>query len=202
MIYSVLGLDPGFANLGYAVLTLDPAPRVVAFGVFQTAASVKKRNVLSVEDNVRRAVSIARHLRWLATYAPNTVAICAEAMSFPRSSSVAAKVALTWGAIASLSEAAAIPILQASPQHVKKETCGVKTATKEEVQAVVERLYPEIVPWRTAIPHSAWEHPHDALAVAHVMLQSDLVQMMRRTLLNGGIDGGNYDRRSAARAAG
>lgn len=183
MTLSIVGLDPGFASLGFAVLALDPPrPRVVAFGCFTTSATAKKQKVLAVEDNVRRTLSIARFLRGLATHSPRTVAIAAEAMSFPRSSSVAAKVALTWGAIASLSEAANIPILQASPQQVKLAVCGVKTATKEEVQAAVARLYPEIVPMRTALTRGVWEHPHDALACAHLILQSDVVRLMRAAL--------------------
>jgi Holliday junction resolvasome RuvABC endonuclease subunit len=181
MTFSLVGLDPGFANLGYAVVELVPHPHVVRFGVFQTEATAKKRKVLAVEDNVRRAILIARCLRDLATCAPRTVALCAEAMSFPRSSSVAAKVALTWGAIASLSEAANIPILQASPQQVKHGVCGVKSATKEEVQGAVFRLYPEIAPLRAGIARGAWEHPHDALACVHLMLQSDVVKMLRLT---------------------
>jgi Holliday junction resolvasome RuvABC endonuclease subunit len=182
MTLSLVGLDPGFASLGFVVVDLVPRPHVVRFGVFETKATSKKRKVLSTEDNLRRAVLIARCLRDLATCTPRTVAICAEAMSFPRSSSVAAKVAMTWGAIASLSEAANIPILQASPQQVKAAVCGVKTASKEEVQNAVARLYPEIVQLRANVARGAWEHPHDALAAAHLMLESDVVKMMRRTI--------------------
>lgn len=182
MTFSLLGLDPGFASLGYAVVDLLPTPHVVSFGVFETAKSSKKQHVLSTEDNVRRSILISRALRGWATFAPRCVGICAEAMSFPRSSSVAAKMALTWGAIASLSEAANIPILQASPQQVKVSACGVKTATKDEVQAAVLRLYPEIAAMRAGIVRGQWEHPHDALAVAHLMLQSDVVKMLLRTV--------------------
>jgi Holliday junction resolvasome RuvABC endonuclease subunit len=182
---SLLGLDPGFANLGFAVVEFGPSAggwgisrwRVVRFGVLRTEASSKKRKVLAVEDNVRRALEIARCLRSLATCCPRTVAICAESMSFPRSSSVAAKVAMSWGAIASLSEAANIPILQASPQQVKHAVCGVKSATKEEVQAAVLAMYPEIEALRAGIAKGLWEHPHDALAVAHLCLQSDVVRL-------------------------
>ena len=179
MTLSLLGIDPGFASLGYAVVDLLPRPHVVAFGVFSTSKTTTKQKVLAVEDNVRRTIAIAQQLRALATFAPRTIAICAEAMSFPRSSSVAAKLALTWGALSGLSEAARIPILQASPQQVKVAVCGVKTATKEEVQAAVVQLYPEVAAMRAGIAKGGWEHPHDALAVAHLMLQSDLVKMLR-----------------------
>jgi Holliday junction resolvasome RuvABC endonuclease subunit len=180
---TLLGLDPGFASLGYALLAIERQPRVIAFGAFQTVATAKKHKVLAVEDNVWRATKIAAMLRYLATCSPRTVALCCEAMSFPRNASVAAKMAMTWGCIASLSEAASIPILQASPQRVKEGVCGVKTATKEEVQRACLRLYPEIGTMRESTVPSAWEHPHDALACAHLMLESDVVKMIR---LSGG----------------
>jgi len=141
----LIGLDPGFASIGYAVLRLDhdpirnSRPQCVAFGVLVTEASAKKHKVLSVEDNVRRTIEIARTLRGLLASAPGTLALCAEAMSFPRSASVAAKMAMCWGVIASLSDATNTPILQATPVHIKRETTGSKTATKEEVQAAMLR---------------------------------------------------------------
>lgn len=182
----LIGLDPGFASIGYAILKLPPLrvtgtkPFVVSFGVMNTEKSEKKQKVLSVEDNVRRAIEIARFFRALLASAPNTLAFAAEAMSFPRSASPAAKMAMCWGALASLSDATNTPILQASPQHVKREVTGYKTATKEEVQTAMVRAYPEIVALRVHINEGRWEHCHDALAVAHVMLESDVVRMARR----------------------
>ena len=176
---SIIALDPGFATIGFAVLGLVPRPRVTAFGIFRTDKTAKKQNVLAVEDNMRRAIEIARFLRQVVANAPKTVAICAEAMSFPRSASVAAKVALTWGVLASISEDHGIPILQASPQQVKAAVCGAKTASKTDVQDAVAGFYPEIVDLRARIPRGAWEHPHDALAVAHLMLESQVVKMLR-----------------------
>jgi crossover junction endodeoxyribonuclease RuvC len=176
----LLCIDPGFASFGYATLVFEhrSSVRVGEFGVVRTAKASKKQHVLSVEDNLRRAHEIAAKARWLVTRG-HTVGICAEAMSFPRSSSVAAKMAMAWGILASLSEATAIPILQASPQEVKKAVCGVKTATKDEVIAAVQRLYPETAAMCAELPRGVWEHPHDAVAVGHLMLTSDTVRMAR-----------------------
>lgn len=176
----LFGFDPGFASIGYAAIGPISHPRVLEFGVFETQKSNKKKNVLSVDDNLRRLFEISRFLRQLLARNPNCVAFCAEAMSFPRSASVAAKMAFTWGALGSLSEATRIPILQASPQEIKKTICGVKTATKEEIQRDVVKLYPEVEQIRAPIPEGKWEHCHDALAVAHMMLDSDLVKILQR----------------------
>lgn len=176
-------VDPGFASIGYAKILLIPTrePLCTAFGVFHTVKSEKKHKVLSTEDNVKRTIEIAKFFRNLCTTGEGrTLAICAEAMSFPRSSSVAAKMALAWGVICSFSEAAAVPILQASPQHVKRHVCGITSATKEEVETMVKRLYPESIAMSVKIKKGDLEHCFDALAVGHTMLQSDVVKMVRR----------------------
>ena len=86
---------------------------------------------------------------------------------------------IIWGVIASLSEATWIPVIQGSPQDVKKAVCRVKTATKEEVQEAVVRLYPEVGEMRLALPRGQWEHSHDAVAMGHLALSSDVVKMAR-----------------------
>jgi Holliday junction resolvasome RuvABC endonuclease subunit len=184
--FALIGLDPGFANLGYATLVI-PAhgdPYVGEFGVFRTQKSAKKHEVLSTADNLRRAREIARFLRVLTSTASRDATVlgyCAEAMSFPRSAAVAAKMAMCWGALAALSEATSIPILQCSPQAAKKLLCGTKAATKEEVQHAVVTVYPVLLARRKALTEGLWEHCHDAVGMAQVMLDHDAVKMARRT---------------------
>lgn len=184
---SLIGIDPGFASIGIAVLLLDADyVYVTRFELLKTESETKKRKVFAVEDNVRRALEIARHLRVVVAAAhangATVAGICAEAMSFPRNSSAAAKMAMTWGIIASLSEATSIPIVQASPQRVKIDVCGSKSASKDDVIAAVEKLYPQVIEARRNIARSAWEHPHDALAVAHASLDSEAVKIARRMI--------------------
>ena len=153
--------------------------RVTMFGVMHTEKSAKKRQILEVDDGLRRARELAEFLRRLVA-SGRTVAICAESLSISVgwSNGVAAKMGIIWGVIASLSEATGIPVIQGSPQDVKKAVCRVKTATKEEVQEAVVRLYPEVVGMRSG-PKGAWEHAHDAVAMGHLALSSDVVKMAR-----------------------
>jgi Holliday junction resolvasome RuvABC endonuclease subunit len=173
-------LDPGFASLGYATLVLEERARVVEFGVMHTEKSAKKKQLLEVDDGLRRAMELAAWLRRIVA-SGRTVAICAESLSISVgwSNGVAAKMGMVWGVIASLAEATGIPVLQGSPQDVKKAVCRVKTATKGEVQEAVLRLYPEIEPLRAHIPRGAWEHCHDAVAAGHLALSSNVVRMAR-----------------------
>lgn len=183
MSLQLLCLDPGFASLGYATLVFDPhrPARVAAFGVIQTSKSDKKHKVFEADDSFRRTMDLAKALRSLCSQGVRTVGICAEALSLSPgwTINVCAKMGMAWGVIASLSEATDIPLLQAGPTAVKKAVCGVKTATKEEVQEAVVRLYPEVFAKRLTVAPGLWEHCHDAVAVGHCMLSSDVVKMAR-----------------------
>lgn len=173
----VLGLDPGFANIGYGLVDITKTSvKVVGAGVFTTAASSKKRKVLATDDNLRRAREIAEWLDDLIA-ARYVRAICAESMSFPRNSSAAAKVAMTWGIIASLAYREELPIIQASPQEIKLALCGVKSASKVEVEEAVERLY-TVKPFLEGTARGLHEHAYDAVAAIHTGINSDLIRAL------------------------
>lgn len=163
----LLGIDPGFASIGYAALELK-TNKVLEFGLLRSKKANKKQRLLAVEDNLRRAIDIATSINELLShlniqYSVN--AICAEAMSFPRNASVAAKVSMCWGIMADISANHGVEILQVSPQEVKKAVYGAKNATKEDIQRVLQGLYPETTLFAESIPRTLHEHPFDALAV-------------------------------------
>lgn len=192
----LLGVDPGFASFGYAALCIAPdgvSVRCDAFGVFETEKSSKKLSVLATEDNLRRAREIGEFLEGLGGRLADDrnvlVAVCAEAMSWPRNAAATAKIGITWGVIAEWSRRERLPILQASPQMVKKAIAGAKTATKEEVQAgVLERVKfapkcgeKTLAAVAAKITKGRLEHPFDALAVALTCSKSEAVNMARRS---------------------
>lgn len=190
----VLGLDPGFSSCGYAVLLHDGRQLgVVSMGVLRTKKSSKKLKVLAADDNVRRCRELARALRGLldggplepklgagldALFGDKVKIVCAEKMSFPRSSSVAAKMAMTWGALTALCEVRNLPLLQASPQEVKKRVTGAADASKEQVERAMRRRFPAAQKLVRKLPKGQHEHAWDALASAVACLDSDEVRMM------------------------
>lgn len=181
----VLGIDPGFAAFGYAVaevVTTGHGIRVLELDVIRTAKSTAKRNVRTTDDNVRRAREIALHINAvLDGYAPPFIAVCAEAMSFPRSSSVAAKVALAWGVVAGICEARLLPLLQCTPQELKQAVCGRKTASKEDVElALKERYGADVIDDHVVGLGKLREHPIDALGAIHACLNTNEIRMARR----------------------
>ncbi len=181
----ILGLDPGFANLGHTLVKYGPDGKEVplSMGLFETEKSEKKTKVLSANDNFRRTQEISRFLRSMFDGPHGRVtAVCAEAMSFPRSSSVAAKMAMAWGVIATLTEQFDIPLLQVTPMELKVALTGNKKASKEDVEKSLVDRFPKgsldaLVVDVTASKH---EHPFDALGAVVACRDSDVLRMARR----------------------
>lgn len=177
----IVGIDPGFASIGYCSLTLGARDtlRVEAFGVFNTKKANAKARALAIEDNVRRTGEIAKWMRGLISK-PGTIAICAEAMSFPRNASAAAKMAMTWGVIVTLADELQIPIFQATPQEVKISACNNRKASKEEIQAAMRAKFKQTIELQKAIRATAHEHCFDALAAADACAKGALLRVARR----------------------
>jgi crossover junction endodeoxyribonuclease RuvC len=173
----LVGLDPGFASLGLARVHLleGGGERVARLRVLRTKASSKKHGVYACDDNVRRAVELAEGLEeWIT---PGVIAICAESQSWPRNSAVCAKLGHAWGIIASVAHRHGLPVLQRSPQDIKRAVTGSATASKKAVQAaLVERYGPLRLPTQVTLH----EHCCDALGAVVACLDAPEIQMVRR----------------------
>lgn len=178
----VMGVDPGFANFGYCLSNLADGLNPIKIGVIHTEKSDKKLNVLATSDNFARGRLIARDIVALIKQY-NVRAICAEAMSHPRQASVAGKMSYSWGAMAAICEIYDIPMMQQSPQATKKVLLGKATATKDEVQLLVERRFPrnEVVRKFSAGKKGDWEHGFDACAAILSMENSELFSVLRKS---------------------
>jgi len=182
----ILGLDPGFSSLGYAMTTWeDDRLRPLKIGVIHTKKANKKTHVLACEDNFERSRELAVALRRLIS-GQRIIAVCAEAMSFPRQASVAAKVAMCWGVLADITVTESLALVQPTPQRVKKALCGKITASKEEVQdAVVAYGWtPEdraaLIAQIAALNKGDREHAVDALAVIITSADGEVLRLARK----------------------
>lgn len=207
---NVLGLDPGFASFGWVAAEIeieiqsvqvnDPAagpgkglspPRQedrriititpLAGGVIRTKKQNKKERVYAADDNLARAREIYWELhRQLDQFQPR--AICAESMSFPRSASVAAKMALAWGLIGAESFRRQIPILQVTPQRLKRVLTDRNDASKEEVASEVLGVLGQHAGIWTGLlsylPKGQHEHMNDALAACMACLDAEAIQLL------------------------
>jgi len=195
----LLGIDPGLRSFGYAAIAFprDPSSdvmRVEDFGYFGTQKATKKQHVYSTEDLLKRGRELATFLDALIVKQQHDrarlVAICAEAMSWPRNASAVAKIGIAWGVILTTALRHRLPILQASPQEIKKRIAGRLDATKKEVEegvlrrvqrANADHLGTTVFAEAAArIPKTVQEHPFDAAAAAITCSAAEMVQLARR----------------------
>ena len=184
-----LGVDPGFASFGWALVRLSSSLVVEGMGVLRTAKSDAKRNVYATDDTLRRAREVSGSLlELLAPHMGDLRVVCAEAMSYPRVKGnvmavAVSQMSMAWGIIALLAEQWDLPIVQGSPQSIKKALCGTQKATKEEVQATLDAQFGASLGEAHLKPHKVpkgqWEHPYDALAAVVALQHSDVVRAIR-----------------------
>lgn len=179
----ILGLDPGFANCGYAEIQLHPdREEVISLGVIRTKKSSAKKNILSTDDNFDRLQEIAKELKWMLDNRKQIKAICAESMSYPPNASAAAKMAMVWGVIATLSLTYSIPVLQVSPQRIKKAVCGNNDASKEDIETELIEMYSPRPDLLDGTPRSKREHAFDGLGAIVACLDNPVILMARKMI--------------------
>lgn len=177
----VLGIDPGFATIGVARVDVDPhaGDTLMELEVLRTKPSPKKRKVLAMDDNLRRVNEMVDRLKRHVVWAD---VLCMESFSPPRHASSAAKIAFMWGSIVTLCRVADVPVLQCSPQHLKKTLTGVRSASKDQVKQAVEKVFGEhnVVEEleRGSITSSNEEHCYDAAAAIVACLDSETVKLL------------------------
>lgn len=172
----ILGVDGGFANIGWAVS--DPSRASLDLGVIMTEKSDKKRAVGAPDDVVRRAREIdAAFWELGARFRP--AAITLEAFSKgPPNVVTQTRAAVTLGVIVALACRLRIPIIQSSPAELKKRSAGAKNASKDDVETALRALY---VPasWPLGEPKlSAQHHAWDALASIEGARASEIFVMI------------------------
>lgn len=182
MTRRIVGIDPGFASLGWAVAELlTTGPRLVSVGCVRTAPG--RDSVLKTTDNLARLRILWRGLQSLAELRP--VALACEAQSWPRNAGAATKVGMTWGLVAALAESLAIPVIHIAPQALKLAVAGNRSASKGEVAAGVA-LRPgfELLGGlldSSRLPAGQWEHPTDAAAAIVAALDTELGRAVKGT---------------------
>lgn len=146
----VLGIDPGLAATGWAVLSPGPPrPQVLGCGTIRTSPS---------DDPGARLMKIARGLREaIAAHAPQVAAV--EQALVARGARSALALGQAWG-VALLSAAeAGLSVHEYLPMHVKQAVTGFGHAEKGQVERMVVRLVAI-----AGTPGSS--HAADAVAIA------------------------------------
>lgn len=177
----VLGIDPGFAAVGFAVVELAEPLNVLKLGVWRTN---KKRMVKAADDSMRRGREVSAGIITHFIDPKISIAvICIEGVSLPRNASTSFKLGMCYGVIAALAEIHGFPVIQVSPQELKKAVCGNSTASKEEIAAALDVRFgrsfaPELV--QHGFPAGVHEHAYDALGSVVAGMNSEVFRLVRR----------------------
>lgn len=175
---AVLGLDIGLATFGWALLrvTADELT-LVDLGCITTSKG-KGKGVLVTDDLHRRGMELTRELGELD---PVPHLICAESQSLPRDASVAAQIGRAWGVVDAYCEDLSVPLLNASPQAIKKAATGRRNASKVEVQqALDEHLGGTLAPRLAELRKGLREHPADAVGAVWACRNHDHLRLALR----------------------
>lgn len=160
----IIGIDPGFASMGLALLQREGGSyRFTKATTIRTAKSGRK--VPKWVDNAERTAKI---FGTLMTYVPDPrprTIWAIEAESWTRMPSDKL-VGMARGAIYSAAFNVGGAIDQYSPKDIKKELCGSGSASKKSVEAAVCELHPELRPHLVLLPKTQREHAADAAACA------------------------------------
>jgi Holliday junction resolvasome RuvABC endonuclease subunit len=168
----ILAIDPGLATLGISLFDVE-LRKAYTLALFESSKASKKANLLAADDTAERARELHKFLvdyyqRTTVMNGPPLRAIFAEAQSWPRNAGAAAKIGVAWGVLVAFANHLDLPILQLSPQKVRKHLHGSISASKGEIQGIVQAKaeFSGIAQDQlNKIAPSKREHIYDALAV-------------------------------------
>lgn len=177
MTVKILGIDPGFANVGLFGLALS-GPHVVAelAQVITTKKSPKKRGLRQYDDETRRLVEIEdQFTQVLDTFKPDIVS--AERFASLRSAATTRVIALAFGAMHALARARQLPFLIHEPEEIKWHLCQDRKASKIAVGKAIMSKFPGFKGWPSS---GKAEHIADAAGAAILARQDALVAVLLR----------------------
>ena len=159
----IMGIDPGFAAMGWAATSPQDGDWSWTGGTIRTQVSSRRTSVLAADDNVRRMRHIWRELsRVLDEHQPQWLAC--ETQSWPRNSTTTAKLGMTWGVIVAVAEARELPVYQVPVGEAKFVATGERSAEKVRVIRGMRRLCPGLSEVLAAHPRGQQSHIADAAA--------------------------------------
>lgn len=127
----IMGIDPGYAIVGYGFLDYNGSNfKVVGFGAVTTEAGVPfERRLLAIYEDIRCLID---------TYKPDTVSI--EKLFFNTNQKTGIDVAQARGVTLLPIIQAGIPIYEYTPLQVKSSITGYGRAEKQQVQELVRTI--------------------------------------------------------------
>lgn len=127
----ILGIDPGYAILGYGVIkACGNMLKVIDYGVVET---VKSETFPARLDKLYTATKLL-----IRKYKPDCVAF--EELFFARNTKTALYVSAARGVSILAAQQEALPLYEYTPMQIKQAVCGNGHADKTQVQEMVKNL--------------------------------------------------------------
>jgi crossover junction endodeoxyribonuclease RuvC len=159
----VLGIDPGLATIGVALINSTGGKReLVNVGVVTTPAGM---------PGPKRLASIHRDLLELVLRT-HPMAAAVEQLFFASNTTTAMQVAEARGVILLAMEESGVPVWEYTPMQVKTSLTGYGKATKAQMTRMVRAL--------VSVPEKLPDDAFDAVAIALCHLQSERLAPGRR----------------------
>ncbi len=146
----ILGIDPGLANTGYAIIEFEKKEiESIAYGCIETSSEEKKeKRILKIHQALSKIIK---------KYNPDKIAV--EQLFFAKNVSSALIVGQALGITCLCAAEKNIPLYEYTPLQIKQAITGYGKADKEQVQKMLKCILK-----LKKIPKP--DHAADALAVA------------------------------------
>jgi len=127
----VLGIDPGFATVGFGVIRAEGAEQsLVRYGVIRTEAGLRlSLRLRQIYDDMCQLI---------AAFRPDAIAV--EELFFNTNTTTGIAVAQSRGVILLAGETNNVPLFEYTPLQVKQTVTGYGRAEKGQVMEMVRRL--------------------------------------------------------------
>lgn len=187
----VLGVDPGFANIGFAALDLFDVGGSDLLSTGLVITKPGKGKVKQIEDEIRRLHEIEdAFILFLNEWRPDVVAIeepgkclmrrqVGPRVMWQTNPSLLRTSCLMWGAISGICRARGIYIVKYGSQEIKKVVCGSNKASKADMTKEIKGRYPNYTGWATT---QRVEHEVDATGAGITSFKEPFVMSLLRNL--------------------
>lgn len=183
----ILGVDPGFANVGFCIVDILPMGGSELVATKLVTTSPEKGKSKNINDEIRRLALIEdAALELVDKYSPDIMVTEEPGKCLMRRNgkwatnpSLLRTSCLMWGSIHGLCRAKGIYTLKVGSKDIKFAMCGKKNASKEEVITAAKLRYPSYSDWPTT---KKVEHVADAVGAAITGLTDPVVMVMTKRL--------------------
>lgn len=125
----ILGIDPGYATLGWAVI--DGSLKVIDYGFVETNHGTRiDERLFKIHNEINKII---------AYYNPDCVAI--EKLFFAKNTKTAIDVAKCIGVILLTAKLSNLNYDEYSPSQVKNAITGYGRASKEQIQNIIMKIF-------------------------------------------------------------